>query len=371
MSIVCGISARTPGAGEAARALQAAGLGPLFTIDLDHARDAAEVLFAAAAAHRAELLVVAAGPHPDDVVKHVAHRASVPLLVVRDPEPFVRWGSERPLRAVFGWDDTATTAAALEPLVALRQHGPVDVEVVHVYFPDDTGRRYGIRVRSMVEPTSEIEALLGRDIAHQLGEVPGAGAVKITPALGLGHIGEHLLEHATTADLITVGTHHRGGLRRLSSVAERVLDDAHAAVLLVPLRADAHTLAAPDFQVAVVATDGSAFANRAIPYAYRLVPDGEVHLVRVVENDARVDDAALKANLMALRPDSSTRTVAHVVHDRDPAHAIAVTAEQLGADVVCIASHARAGIARVLIGSVVDRLLHVCRRPVLVLHPAE
>jgi nucleotide-binding universal stress UspA family protein len=39
--------------------------------------------------------------------------------------------------------------------------------------------------------------------------------------------------------------------------------------------------------------------------------------------------------------------------------------------VVCIASHGRAGISRALIGSVTDRLLHMCRRPVLVLHPVE
>jgi nucleotide-binding universal stress UspA family protein len=126
-------------------------------------------------------------------------------------------------------------------------------------------------------------------------------------------------------------------------------------------------------QIAVVATDGSAFANHAVPYAYRLVPEnGEVHLVRVVGAGEDVDDRALLDDLMTLRPRArATRTFPHVVRDRDPAHGIAIAAEQVGADVVCIASHGRAGITRAVIGSVTDRLLHVCRRPVLVVHPVD
>jgi len=309
-------------------------------------------------------------------LERLAHDATEPLLVVRDPAPFLAWGQGRgPLRAVLGWDDTATTAAALEPLVTLRRAGPVDVEVVHVYYPDEVAARYGLHVESLVEPSPRLEALLRRDVAHQLGELPGDGALAITPAIGLGRIGDHLLERAeaSAADLVVVGNHHRGGLRRLSSVAARVLADARTSLLLVPLRPDAALDHAPRFETAVVATDGSAFANRAIPYAYRLIPGcGEVHLIRVVGSDEQVDDHTLIEGLLRLRPSGrpDTRTVAHVVRDGDPAHAIATTAERVGADVVCIASHGRAGVLRVLIGSVTDRLLHLCRRPVL-LHPVE
>lgn len=369
MAIICGTSSRAPGALEVARALEPI-FGPVIPIDLD--RGAAPVL--AAADRGADLVVLVAGRYPDGVVKQIAHVSAAPLLVVRDPLPFVRWNTARtPLHAVLGWDDTATTAAALDPVVAMRALAPIDVEVIHVYFPDEAAPRYGLHVTSMVEPISALESLLERDIVHQLGEVPGAGRVTVTPALGLGHIGEHLLERSRHADIIVVGTHHRGGLRRLSSVAERVLDKATASVLLVPLRAAAPSHhRAPDIRIALAATDGSAFANCAVPYAYRLVPDqGEVHLVRVVGSTEHADEAALVASLMALRPDLPTATVAHVVRGNDPAHAIAVAAEQVGADVVCIASHARTGLSRTLTRSVTDRLLHVCKRPVLVLHPTE
>ena len=208
----------------------------------------------------------------------------------------------------------------------------------------------------MVEPMPALEALLARDIEHQLGAVEGRGAVTVLPTRGLGHIGQHLLERSRHADIVVAGTHHRGGLRRLSSVAERVLDEAAASVLLVPLRiAPCHR--APEIRIALAATDGSAFANCAVPYAYGLVPDGgEVHLVRVVDNSEHVDDGALISKLMALRPEVKTSTVAHIVRDHDPAHGIAVAAEQVGADVVCIASHPRARLARAFMGSVADRL---------------
>jgi nucleotide-binding universal stress UspA family protein len=345
-------------------------------VDLDGATSF-DRLLRTAVEHHAALVVIAAGRHPDESVKRLAHVATLPLLVVRDPAPFARWGLERPLRAAVGWDDTMTTLHALAPIIALRRHAAVDIEIVHVYFPDEVAQRYGLHVASMVDPSPEVEDLLRRDIAHQLGEIPGAGTVTIVPTLGLGHIGEHLLVHIrrspTPPDLIVAGTHHRGGLRRLSSVAERVLIEASSSVLLVPLGGDARIEIAPDFRVALVATDGSVFANRAIPYAYRMIPDaGEVHVIRVVSPDTPVDDH-MADHLVELRPaaHTSTRTIGHVVRDRDPARAIATVAERVGADVVCIASHARTGIVRAVVGSVTDRLLHVCRRPVLVLHPVE
>jgi nucleotide-binding universal stress UspA family protein len=383
MSIVCGIPPRD--SNDPARAAldvalavgRCATLGPVVPVDVDLAgRHGVEPLIRAATQHDATLLVVGAGARSASL-ERLAHDATVPLLVVRDHAPFVAWSEGRAaLRAVLGWDETATTLAALEPVVTLRRAGPVDLDVVHVYFPDEAARRYGYRVRSLVDPAPELEALLRRDVGHQLGEVDGQGEVAVRIALGLGHVGDRLLEHAeaSRADLIVVGNHHRGGLRRLSSVAARVLTDAAASVLLVPLRSDAPLEVAPAFSVVAVATDGSAFSNRAIPYAYRLVPDhGEVHLIRVVDRHDQAGDAAMVEALLRLRPPrrAAARTVAHVVHDEDPAHAIAITAERVGADVICIASHGRGGLGRLLVGSTTDRLLHACRRPVLVVHAEE
>jgi nucleotide-binding universal stress UspA family protein len=312
-------------------------------------------------------------PNLADVVRSSA--ASV--LIVRDPGPFVAWSrGEARLRVVLGWDDTLTTTAAVEQIVALRRAAAVDVEVVHVYFPDETGRRYGVHVDSLVDPSPEVEAMLRRDIAHQLEGLVGEGDVVITPLHGIGRIADVLMEHAETtgAHLLAVGDHHRSGLRRLSSVASNVVADARVSVLVAPLVGAPSVDLAPQFRVALAATDGSAFANRAVSYAFRIVPDdGEVHLVRVVDAGNRVDHESAVAALRALHPAArrDIRVIPHVVRDADPAHGIATVAERVGADVVCVASHARAGIARALFGSVTDRILHVCRRPVLVIHPSE
>jgi nucleotide-binding universal stress UspA family protein len=184
----------------------------------------------------ADLLVVA-GDTPS--LEEVVRSSTTPVLVVRDPAPFVAWAAgEAPLRAVLGWDDTMTTIAAVEHLVALRRAGPVDVEIVRVYFPDEAARRYGVHVESLVEPVPALEALLRRDIGHQLEGLAGAGVVAITPLFGVGRVSDRLIEYAeaTRTDLLVVGDHHRGGLRRLSSVAAHVVGEARVSVLLAPLR---------------------------------------------------------------------------------------------------------------------------------------
>ena len=48
------------------------------------------------------------------------------------------------------------------------------------------------------------------------------------------------------------------------------------------------------------------------------------------------------------------------------AEALADAAEAMGADLVVVGSRGRGAMARVLLGSVADRLVHICKKPVLV-----
>jgi len=125
-------------------------------------------------------------------------------------------------------------------------------------------------------------------------------------------------------------------------------------------------------QQALVATDLSQFANRAVPYAFALTQlSGEIHLLHVVKEDAEVNEAELRKELASLAPAGATQAVrAHVVRGDDTATTIAQCAARFGVDVICIASHGRSGVVRALVGSVADRLLRVTRLPVLVLRPA-
>jgi len=307
----------------------------------------------------------------------LALRSKRPLLVVRDAMPFLAWAAgERPLRVLVGVDESAACQAAIQVVKALRRAGPVDIVVGHVYFPDEAAERYGLRHVSMVEPTPDLERMLSRDLQRRLGDVPGEGGVMIQPRLGLGRIGDHMLElaDAQKVDLVVVGTRQKAGLRRLSSVSAVILEDARQSVLCVPLSSDAALDEVPKVRIALAATDRSGFANLAIPWAYGMVGDrGEVHIVHVVEEESDANDQAIVEELLDLAPPArmGVTTRAHVVHGDDAARTIAETAERAGADVICICSHGRSGLTRALVGSVADKLMRLCHRPVLVLRPIE
>jgi len=307
----------------------------------------------------------------------LALRSKRPLLVVRDAAPFIAWADgERPLRVLVGVDESAACQAAIHVVKELRKAGPVDIVVGHVYFPDEAAHRYGLRHVSMVEVTPELEQMLSRDLQRRLGDVPGEGGVLIAPRLGLGRIGDHMLEiaDAQKVDLVLVGTRQKVGLRRLSSVSAVLLEDTRQSVLCVPLSADAALDEVPKVRIAVAATDRSPFSNLAIPWAYGLVGDrGEVHIVHVVEDVSDANDKAIVTELLELAPPArmGVTTRAHVVHGDDAARTIAETAERAGADVICICSHGRSGLSRALVGSVADKLMRACHRPVLVLRPIE
>lgn len=341
-------------------------------------------MIAATETEGGDLLVVSSKGHSNTALSKlggtsggVAHSATVPVLVVRDAAPFVAWAQgERPLKVMLGLDESASCEPAIALLRMLRAAGPVDVIAAHVYYADEAARKYGLKPRSMVDADPELERLIGRDLERRLGDLPGTGSVTFRPRCGLGRIGDHLLEiaDADNIDVILVGTRQKGGLGRLSSVSSLILHDAKQSVWCVPAAAHLGTHDVPRFRVVVVATDLSDFGNHAVPFGYTLVGDrgGEVHLVHVRDEDHEGSDpASLEQRLQALvLPNQPKATVkVHVVSGDDTARVIGETAERLGADVVVIASHARSGISRVLLGSVADKLLRTCHRPVLVLRP--
>jgi nucleotide-binding universal stress UspA family protein len=155
-------------------------------------------------------------------------------------------------------------------------------------------------------------------------------------------------------------------------VSSVIVEDAPESVVCVPPQAVVVTQNVPVLQQALVATDLSQFANRAVPYAFALThPSGQVHLLHVVKEDAEVDEAELLRRLQSLTPVGVTQQVrTYVVRGDDAATTMAQCAARFGVDVICIASHGRSGLTRALVGSVADRLLRATRLPVLVLRPA-
>jgi nucleotide-binding universal stress UspA family protein len=296
----------------------------------------------------------------------------VPVLIVRDPVPWLKFArGETPLRVLLGIDDSVACELCIQWTLALRGRGAVDVVLGAIYYPDEAAQLYGLHARSLVDRDPEVERLLARDLVRRFGGPADEAIPK--PRRGVGRIGDHLVELAREeeVDAIVVGTMQRTGLGLLGSVSTVVVHDAAQSVVCVPPNAPILTLRVPIVTSALVATDLSQFANRAVPFAFALTPEhGEVHLLHVVKDDTELDEAELAKQLFALAPAGMERQVsAHVIRGEDPASAIAQTAARLGVDVICIASHGRSGITRALVGSVADKLLRASRKPVLVLRP--
>lgn len=410
MSIICGtdLSARSAAALEVARALaaqrgdrevillhvvedeeqaaaarskldaQAAAPGPVAVRAELAVGVAEERLTSFADTEGTDLIVIAASSHPATLIKlgstaeKVIVHSHVPVIVVRDPAPWLAFAKgERPLRLLLGVDDSVASDVGIQWTHALRGHGPVDVVLGAIYYPDDAAAYYGLHTDSVVDRDPEIEKLVTRDLLNKFGTSQGVIA---RAQRGLGRIGDHVIElaNAETVDAIGIGTHQKTGLGRLGSVSSIVVHDAPQSVVCVPPNANIPTVCVPRLTRALVATDLSSFANRAVPFAFALTDaGGEVHIAHVIEDEAEVDEADIQRQLLALAPASMKRQVsAHVVRGEDAAKAIAQAAARLGCDAICIASHGRSGISRALVGSVADKLLRATRKPVLVLRPA-
>lgn len=326
----------------------------------------------------ADLIVIAASSKPATLItlgstaEKVVVAASVPVLVVRDPAPWLAFArGQRPLRLLLGVDDSVASELGIQWTQALRDRGPIEVVLGAIYYPDDAADHYGLRAHTLVDRDPEIERLVTRDLLHKFGSTQDVTA---RAQRGLGRIGDHVVELAndTNVDAIVIGTHQKTGFGRLGSVSSVVVHDAAQSVVCVPPNANIPTISVPRLTRALVATDLSSFANRAVPFAFALTDeDGEVHITHVVDDDAQIDEADITRQLLALAPVGMKREVtAHVVRGNDAAKAIAQTAARHGCDAICIASHGRSGIGRALVGSVADKLLRVTRKPVLVLRPS-
>ena len=332
----------------------------------------------------AELIVIAAQsgsgadrPRLGATAAKVIARTHVPVIAVRDPAPWLAFArGAAPLKILLGIDDSSTSELGVQWTVALGKRGPIDVVLGAIYYPDDAAAYYGLPPRALVEADPEIERLMQRDLIRRFAGSASSPGVTARARRGLGRIGDHMIELAREerVDAIVVGTGQKLGLARLGSVSSVIVHDAPQSVVCVPPQAAVETHTVPVLAHALVATDLSPFANRAVPYAFAVAPpSGEVHLVHIVKDAAELDEAAVAAlhhQLASLAPANALHKLrTHVVRGDDPAVAIAQCAARFGVDVICIASHGRAGITRALVGSIADRLLRLTRLPVLVLRP--
>jgi nucleotide-binding universal stress UspA family protein len=349
----------------------------------------------------ASLIVVGALGHRGDTPRKLGSRADrtaqhshVPVLAVRDSAPFLSWMKEqRPLRVLIGVDASASAEHAARWLDGLCRLGACEVVLAHLYWPPETFHRLGLGgLRSFVEPDTEIVKTLERQLSQRFdGLLHGRShSYRIEPHLGRVGDGLALLAAEAHADLLVVGCHDQSALARLweGSVSRQALRASSVAVACVPAPARALAkLDTPRFRHVLAATDFSELGNDAIPLAYAAVaPGGTVHLVHVLKAhhgrldpydlftplpDPTLSEAANAAGtrLRELVPgDASAKsasTQVHVVEAADAAVAICQAAERLDADLLCLGTHGRGGVAKAFLGSVAMGVVDGTRRPLL------
>jgi nucleotide-binding universal stress UspA family protein len=137
-----------------------------------------------------------------------------------------------------------------------------------------------------------------------------------------------------------------------------------------------------------IALDGSAFAERALPYATALarLTGAQLTLVHVDTSPSGLDTVIQSTEAAATRRQSEPiaaycaelrqhvqlprqRTRVAIRRAPSPAQGLLALEEEGLADVVVIATHARQGLPRALQGSITDQLLRTGRSPVLAVPP--
>jgi nucleotide-binding universal stress UspA family protein len=134
----------------------------------------------------------------------------------------------------------------------------------------------------------------------------------------------------------------------------------------------------------LVPLDGSQLAEQALPYVRLLAKGIKCHteLLQVIEySPAPAHPRQVTANLTAEAQTylkkaatslkGSGLTVSYLVHHGDPASDIVTEAETEPGTLIAMATHGRSGLARWMLGSVTDKVLHAAANPLLVVRAGE
>lgn len=364
----------------------------------------ATVLLNVATNSKARLMVVSSlGNFPPSrwlvgsVAERIAQSSPVSTLVVRGDKHFRAWADgSRPLHVLVGYDFTAAADAALSWVATLQELGRCKITVAYMASPLHETWRLGVGdSQSICGHTPDITGYLERDLKERCREILGKATVRTRVADSWGPAGPQLVELAKTekADLMVVGPSQRRGLEKLwlGSVSRDTLHHAPMSVACIPITTDETRpgKAIPQVRRVLAATDFSKLGNRAIPYAYAaLRRGGEVSLVHVVpprthrgakseplEKQRATRNEKLAARLRTLIPAQAEalglRTHVEIVEHPSPAIAIAQTAERFGANLICLSSRGRSGLAKAILGSVAQAVMARSERPVLVIRPSD
>lgn len=241
----------------------------------------------------------------------------------------------------------------------------------------------------------EVEALLERTAASALARdiAPHAdGMLRIVQIQRRAPFaGDAIVEYAEEigADLIVLGTHGRRGLSHLllGSVANEVVRRATCPVMTARARPQGSHLGAIERILVPIDFSGSSETALAAARDLAIQWTASLDLLHVIEETVMpAFYAAGVTSLLQLDPEIRTRceaemqrrlaqladtslAVATHVREGKAAREIVAFAEETGTDLIVLATAARSGLERLLLGSVAEKVVRLAPCPVLVVRP--
>jgi nucleotide-binding universal stress UspA family protein len=259
----------------------------------------------------------------------------------------------------------------------------------------DLAPRFGSHVHilgvGIGRKTRRVNRLL-EDYINRIAKGLHSDNIKAEPVIRYGIAADKILDFTVEKeiDLIIMATHGRSGITRwwMGSVAEKVTSEATAPVLLIRSKRPSKTGTAGKllFLHKILAPlDGSDIGEAALPYAETLATNSgaSISLLQVVSppgtveasllggpdwrkfvramHDAGVDYLKSISKRLSGKGIKST----YEVVTGDPADKIVEYTENEKVSLVAMSTHGRTGLARWVLGSVADKVLHGARMPIL------
>jgi nucleotide-binding universal stress UspA family protein len=284
---------------------------------------------------------------------------------------------------------------ALPAALAIARRRPTRIALAHVHqliIPTIAAAEAPLFDQTPDELLRQQEALYLEGISRRLGAIWDG---PITRTMLEVPVADALAHHAEMigAALIVLSTHGRGGLARawLGSVADRLIRLSPVPTLMVrPGDEPPDLTREPPIRHILIPLDGSPLAEQAIPLALKVGRLTRAHytLVQVVEPvfrnfllggpeppvDMDAEAAAWKRaseylDAVAVKLRDQGLTIWTEARVGSPAAAILESAAMNGADLIAMTTHGRSGVARLLVGSVADKLLRGATVPLLIARP--
>lgn len=301
----------------------------------------------------------------------------------------------------------AERAVPIAARIAQVSNGSVHLLQVEALPPDYTG---GLSPAPLfTEATIERGKTEATTYLHHLAALPPLAAIPTTTEVLIGSPASEILAAAENRniDLMVLCSHGRGGLTRwvLGSVASTLVQESAVPTLVLREQDPPQRFPDPDRTqpfYALVPLDGSPLAEAALAPAAHLIAalaapvPAVLHLAQVVASAQETADTGERSDIQDEHATTYLSRVAErlratakylrltitwsVIHGHDVASALVGLAEQGGQgkeraggayDLIALSTHGRGGLARLVMGSVAQRLLTATTLPLLVVRPPQ